>query len=169
MGREILDRMPDKVQQVEFTEVQRTPSGLTRVVRASDSCSLSLERGCVVVRELVEERGRRVVKTVALPLNSGLVRSVHMEDEVLEEPAVHPGGLETEVTAPPIGLDALTSGQQPSPSGDHYGLLTPPGSHGAGVAESTQQSSGEASHRTTSESVPENAEEATLNRRQRRR
>lgn len=85
MGSEVQGRMPEKVQQVEFTEVQRTPTGLTRVVKAGPACSIFLEKGCVVVREMVEEGGRKVVKSVALPLNSGLVRAVHLEDEVVEE------------------------------------------------------------------------------------
>lgn len=79
----IQDKMPERVRQVEFSETQRISTGLTRVVKASDACCLFLEKGCVVVRELVEEGGKRVVKSVALPLNSGLVRTIHLEDEVL--------------------------------------------------------------------------------------
>lgn len=104
--------MPERVRQVEFTENARVPTGLTRQVQASDTRVIFLEKGCVVVRELVDEGGKKVVKSTALPLNSGLVRSIVLEDEIvnveqeravfgaLAGESVHPGGLEHDPMKP---------------------------------------------------------------------
>lgn len=118
------DRMPEGVRSVEFTELQRLPSGLTRVATASEVRTIFLEKGCVVVRELVEEVSRKVVRSVALPLNSGLVRTITLEDEVVEE--------------------ARKEGQTGHvvPSADPFPVL-PPSFQGASVVEPMQRTSGE--------------------------